>query len=148
MEHYPLCPESRSWRRIFDSMRNCLAIVCLLAATLPAICENLPTALTMAQVEQLLGKPGVFIFDVNPPDLWEQSHLPGAIFIDRPDIKRFLPRDRKATLIFYCANRLCTASSAAATEALHRGYRNVFVMPEGLFGWVRSGRPVVSSSHP
>jgi rhodanese-related sulfurtransferase len=100
-----------------------------------------PIALTMAQVEARLGQPGVYVYDVNVPELWESGHLPGAIHIDTPRIRRFLPRDRNVTLIFYCANRLCSASGAAAREALHLGYRNVYLMPEGIFGWRGSGRP-------
>jgi len=107
---------------------------------------NSPAPLTMAQVEALLGKPGVYVFDVNTPELWEQGHLPGAIYIDRPDFRRLLPRDKKAMLVFYCANRLCSASGAAAQEALRLGYRNVYLMPEGIFGWARSGRPMEHGS--
>ena len=112
-----------------------------LLALFAGLSTESPVALTMAQVEALLGKPGVYIYDVNVPELWERGHLPGAIHIDRPDFRRMLPRDKKAKLVFYCANRLCLASRAAAEEACRRGYRNVYVMPEGIFGWMGSGRP-------
>jgi len=56
-------------------------------------------------------------------------------------LQRFLPRDLQATLIFYCAERRCFASHAAAREAVKLGYRSVLVMPEGIFGWVNAGLP-------
>jgi rhodanese-related sulfurtransferase len=34
------------------------------------------------------------------------------------------------------------ASHGAAREAAKLGYRNVFVMPDGIFGWVKAGKPV------
>jgi rhodanese-related sulfurtransferase len=30
----------------------------------------------------------------------------------------------------------------AAREAARLGYRNVFVMPDGIMGWVAAGKPV------
>ncbi|HUA17163.1 MAG TPA: rhodanese-like domain-containing protein [Bryobacteraceae bacterium] len=120
-------------------MRRCFFV--LLFSALGGLCAHSPVPLTMAQVEAILGKSGVYVFDVNTPELWERAHLPGAIFVDQPDLRKFLPRDKKATLVFYCANRICTGGSAAAQEALRLGYRNAFVMPEGIFGWVGSGRP-------
>jgi rhodanese-related sulfurtransferase len=129
-------------------LKSLTALVLLSCAAMLGSGEPWAAGLTMAQVERMLGQPGVFIYDVNPPEIWQQNHLPGAVLIDRPDLKHFLPRDRNATLIFYCANRLCLASSAAAAQASRRGYKKVFVMPEGIFGWVRSGRPVESSAKP
>lgn len=128
--------------------RLIVALVLASPAGLSADGPAPPAALTMAQVESLLGKLGIFIYDVNTPELWEQGHLPGAIYINKPNIKRFLPRDKNATLVFYCANRLCSASGAAAKEAMRLGYRSVFLMPEGIFGWERSGRPVETARHP
>ncbi len=115
-----------------------------LIANVAGLSADSPAALPMSQVEALLGKPGVYIYDVNVPELWEGGHLPGAIHIDRPDFHRLLPRDKKSTLVFYCANRLCLASRAAAEEASRRGYCNVYVMPEGIFGWMGSGRATES----
>jgi len=127
---------------------TCRLFAIFLVANVAGLSADSPAALTMSQVEALLGKPGVYIYDVNVPELWEGGHLPGAIHIDRPDFRRLLPRDKKSTLVFYCANRLCLASRAAAEEASRHGYRDVYVMPEGIFGWMRSGRaaePVIRS---
>jgi rhodanese-related sulfurtransferase len=34
------------------------------------------------------------------------------------------------------------ASHAAAREAVKLGYKKAFVMPEGISGWVKAGKPV------
>ena len=98
------------------------------------------------EVERFLGKPGVYIFDVNVPEIWAEYHLPGAIHVTSPNLKRFLPADRNAILIFYCAEPRCTAAEAAATEAVRLHYSKVYVMTEGIFGWVNAGKPVEKSS--
>jgi rhodanese-related sulfurtransferase len=97
------------------------------------------------EVERFLGKSDVYIFDVNVPEIWAEHHLPGAIHVKDAKLKRYLPADKNAILIFYCAEPRCTASEAAATEAVRLGYGRVYVMPEGIFGWINAGKPVEKS---
>jgi rhodanese-related sulfurtransferase len=115
----------------------------------------LPTALfardffqpiNMAEVFRIMKKNGVTLLDVNVQEVWEKHHIPGAVHIDSPDIAKFLPADKKATLIFYCAGPLCEASGIAANESVMLGYRHVYVMTEGIFGWVKIGFPVESAA--
>jgi rhodanese-related sulfurtransferase len=96
--------------------------------------------ISMTKVEQLLGKPGVFVYDINVPEIWEQYHLPGTVHVDNPDLTQFLPTDKSATLIFYCAGPLCSVSAAAAREAARLGYLRLYVMDDGIFGWVKAGK--------
>jgi rhodanese-related sulfurtransferase len=97
------------------------------------------------EVERFLGRPGVYVFDVNEPEIWAEHHLPGAIHVNDPKLKRYLPVDKHAILIFYCAAPRCSASEAAAVEAARLGYSRVYAMPEGIFGWVKAGKPVESA---
>jgi rhodanese-related sulfurtransferase len=55
------------------------------------------------EVEKMLGRPDVKVFDANPPDLWEKSHLPGAVFIGDKKLASLLPADKTTKLVFYCA---------------------------------------------
>jgi rhodanese-related sulfurtransferase len=100
----------------------------------------------MPEVARIMNKPGVVLLDVNVPEIWEKHHIPGAVHIDSADLAKYLPKDRSATLIFYCASPLCSASGAAANESVLLGYRKVYVMPEGISGWVRMGFPVVAQA--
>jgi rhodanese-related sulfurtransferase len=100
----------------------------------------------MAEVARLMNKPGVVLLDVNVPELWDAHHLPGAVHVTSADIGKFLPADKRATLIFYCAGPLCAASGLAANESVLLGYRRVYVMTEGIFGWVKAGFPAVTAT--
>lgn len=119
-----------------------VALALVVAACTRAPAE--PTKLTLAQVEAKLGQPNVFLFDANPREFYEHGHLPTATWVKFDEVKPdVLPADRAATLIFYCANELCTASHDAAKQALALGYTNTFLMPEGFIGWKKSGRTLI-----
>lgn len=48
-----------------------------------------------------------FVFDNNPKDRYQESHLPGARWVDFKNVTAAdLPSDRAAALVFYCANEL------------------------------------------
>jgi rhodanese-related sulfurtransferase len=100
----------------------------------------------MAEVARLMGRPGVALFDVNVQKVWEKHHLRGAVHIEDAKLAKFLPADKSALLIFYCANPLCEASGLAADESILLGYRKVYVMADGIFGWVKAGYPVESAA--
>ena len=74
--------------------------------------EKLPESdpfgrLTVTQVERRLGKPNVYVFDGNRPDTYAENHLQGAVNLNHKEITPArLPRDKAATLIFYCMNEL------------------------------------------
>jgi rhodanese-related sulfurtransferase len=71
--------------------------------------------------------------------------VPGAILLkdssDKFDAAQ-LPADKSKALVFYCGNTACRASHEAAQNALTAGYTNVKVMPDGIAGWVKSGKKV------
>ena len=98
--------------------------------------------ISMTEAEMLVGKEGVYFFDVNTLELWAEGFIPGAVYFMVDDWRSVLPKDKNATLVFYCANRLCNASEIAAYTVMQLGYTNVFQMPDGIYGWRLSGRPI------
>src|SRR5438093_5603681 len=63
--------------------------------------------LTADQVERRLGRPNVHVVDGNTPETYVENHLPGAVNLNHKDITTaVLPKDKDATLIFYCMNEL------------------------------------------
>lgn len=98
--------------------------------------------ITMQEAETYVGNKDVQFYDVNVLELWAEGFIPGAIHFFVEDWERLLPKDKNKTLIFYCANRLCNASELAAYAVMKKGYTNVYQMPDGIFGWRMSGRPV------
>lgn len=102
-----------------------------------------------AEVARAMGsaKPPV-VCDANNVRTRERAGVvPGATILSsssKYDPARELPGDKGAPLVFYCANKLCTASHKAAETAIRAGYRDVSVMEDGIQGWRDAGRPVQS----
>lgn len=91
---------------------------------------------------EMLHDAGVPFYDVNTLEIWTDGFIPGAIFFNVNDWKKLLPADKSATVVFYCANPLCTSSEIAAREVMKLGYTDVRQMPEGIYGWRLSNRPI------
>jgi cytochrome b subunit of formate dehydrogenase/rhodanese-related sulfurtransferase len=100
--------------------------------------------ISISRAEQLLGQENVYFFDANTEETVEKfGYIPGAIYINEDNWTRRLPEDKSATLVFYCLNRLCYASSGGALTAQKLGYKRVYVMLDGIEQWILSGNPVV-----
>ena len=124
-----------------------LALAALYVITIPAVASTPVQGeqyqmLSLREANDLQGKPGVYFLDCNEPDVHAQYHVPGSVWVISDDLLKYLPADHQATVVFYCYNRRCSASHAAAHEAVKLGYRKVFVMPDGITGWVLAGLPV------
>ena len=126
--------------RIFAVILALAALVASAPCSTPVEGEKY-SWVSLREARELYSKPGVFFIDVNEPEVYERYHITGATPVTSKDLLRFLPADKHATLVFYCAERRCTASHAAAREAIKLGYSSVLVMPEGIFGWVNAGLP-------
>ena len=61
--------------------------------------------LTVDEVSKRLTEKDVFIFDANPDSVYAEHHVPGARHVKFLDVsEKTLPKNRDATLIFYCKN--------------------------------------------
>ena len=86
---------------------------------------------------------GAVVIDANSEERFVEGHVPGARWIPFDGVtKNKLPSDKTATLIFYCYNERCGASTSAANAAIALGFENVFVMPAGIKGWEEAGKPI------
>lgn len=103
---------------------------------------------TVAEVAAILERnESVLIFDANSRESYLQAHIPGARWIQYDAVTSVeLPESKDAKLIFYCFNPLCAASPIAAKKALSLGYRNVWLMPEGIEGWRKANFPVTAGA--
>ena len=114
---------------------------------LPRSARRQPIPLSLNKVSKVLGQPDVYVYDCNPEDIYEKSHLKGSIHANKADWMNLLPKDKKNSfVILYCINRMCTVSFEAALEAINAGYENVYVMPDGIQGWVSNGYPFEGTS--
>lgn len=80
--------------------------------------------------------------DLRPPDEFRRGRLPGARSIPLPELEQRraeIPKDRMVVL--YCA---CSVPQVTpAYQMLRReGWRDVFVLEEGVGGWMARGYPL------
>ena len=134
-------------------MRTLLLSVMLAAATAgcakdePEPAADRPSAkVPTLTIDELAAKLGEYqAVDANG-EATRKRHgiIPGAILLT--DSEAFalseLPADKSKPLVFYCANTHCGASHEAAGRALHAGYTNVKVLPDGIAGWTKAGKQV------
>lgn len=97
--------------------------------------------ISMREAETLVGKEGVYFFDVNTLEIWAEGFIPGAVFFNVPNWRDLLPKNKDTVMVFYCANPMCTMSNLAAREVMKLGYTQVRHMADGIYGWRLSGRP-------
>jgi rhodanese-related sulfurtransferase len=84
-----------------------------------------------------------FAFDANVVERFKKGHLPRAKWVEYDHVTAAdLPADKAATLVFYCANEMCHACHSAAIMAQKLGYSDVYIMPAGIAGWEKAGKPV------
>jgi rhodanese-related sulfurtransferase len=104
--------------------------------------DNLPAE----RVKQLLdaGEKLVFV-DLRPSKDFQQSRLPGARSIPVEELpRRFSEVPKSGRVVLYCECKHAEVADRAVFLE-HRGYRNIFVMPEGFSGWARRGFPLDST---
>ncbi|MEZ4364187.1 MAG: rhodanese-like domain-containing protein [Kofleriaceae bacterium] len=102
--------------------------------------------LTVEELAKLLSDDSCQAVDANGPGTRKRlGTIPGAVLLT--DFEAFalseLPADKARGLVFYCANEHCGASHAAAERARLAGYTDVKVLPAGIAGWAKAGKPTI-----
>lgn len=101
--------------------------------------------------ETLLERVGagmVAVLDVRPPEEYRAGHLPGALSIPLPELRRRLaelPRDRE--IVAYCRGPYCVLSVEAVEILRAEGFRAVR-MEEGVQEWQQHGQNIEKDSLP
>jgi rhodanese-related sulfurtransferase len=90
----------------------------------------------------------VTVIDVRPAAEFEAGHLPNAISIPLPELKRRLrelPRDRE--VVAYCRGPYCVMALDAVDLLRKRGF-DAHRLEQGVMEWqARGGRVVVGTTH-
>ena len=100
------------------------------------------------RVKQLLdaGEKMVFI-DMRPAKEYQQDRLPGARSLPIAEVaNRFSEIPKTGRVVLYCDCKTYDIADRAVFLEF-RGYRNIFVMPEGYSGWVKRGYPIETARH-
>jgi len=102
--------------------------------------------LSAERAKQLMeaGEKLVFV-DMRPAQEYQQSRLPGARSLPIAEVaNRFSEIPKSGRVVLYCdCKPYDIADRAVFLE--YRGYRNIFIMPEGYSGWVKRGYPIETS---
>jgi hypothetical protein len=62
--------------------------------------------ISVEDVAKGLGQAGFHVFDANGRSVYDQGHVPGAVHVSYKSLtEKDLPRDRGASLVFYCKNK-------------------------------------------
>ena len=121
----------------------------ILAAMSPAAAqaghgiEDTIDVLPAERVKQLMdaGEKLVFI-DMRPVKEYQQNRLPGARSLPIAEVaNRFGEIPKTGRVVLYCDCKTYDIADRAVFLE-YRGFRNIFVMPEGYSGWVKRGFPV------
>lgn len=100
---------------------------------------------TLAQLRSLLREGAVTVIDVRPRDEFDAGHIPGALSMPLPELKRRL-RDlpKRSEVVAYCRGPYCVYALEAVEWLRRRGYRARRVAI-GLTEWRARGYPTAAS---
>jgi rhodanese-related sulfurtransferase len=97
---------------------------------------------TFKELRRLIREDDVTILDVRPAAEFEAGHIPGALSVPVPELKRRLreiPKGRE--VIAYCRGQYCVYSLEAVTLLRKHGYR-ARRAHQGLPDWRAAGLPL------
>jgi rhodanese-related sulfurtransferase len=101
---------------------------------------------TLTELRKLIRDDRVTVIDVRPREEYEAGHIPGAISIPVPDLKRrAVELSKQKEVIAYCRGPYCVYSLDAVTLLRKQGYR-ARRAEEGLPDWRARGLPVQSGA--
>ena len=132
------------------SPRSVLPLLVLCVAVVWSGCRADTTGLSTLTVDQLFALRGsgadLVVCDANTEETRSRDGvIPGAVLLSSyRDYAAAveLPADRSKQVVFYCHSAMCSAAADAARKAVAEGWRNVWVMPDGIRGWSEAGLPV------
>jgi rhodanese-related sulfurtransferase len=92
------------------------------------------------------------------PEAFAKDHIPGSVsftlenspisrLFKKKAFRQFLGPNKDRPLVFYSFRPPCANCHSAALLAVRLGYRQVFRYPDGVVGWMRSGRAAAGTMH-
>lgn len=103
-------------------------------------------AVELKELRRLVRSGAVTVIDVRPRDEYEAGHIPGALSLPLPQLRKRLgeiPKSRE--VIAYCRGPYCVYSLEAVTLLRKHGYR-ARRAEQGLPGWRTEGLEVVAGA--
>ena len=104
--------------------------------TMSAVASNEPPQvkpLSAAELESILGRGQIILFDVRPQHERALAAIAGARPLDASGQEYLLGLDRDTPIAFCCHHGI--RSQAAAQQMLHEGFRHVYNLKGGIDAW-------------
>jgi rhodanese-related sulfurtransferase len=133
---------SRIETRMYLSLALWLGLFAPLASFAGHGVEDTVDNLAADRVKQLMDAgEKVLLIDMRPAKEYQQSRLPGARSLPLAELaNRYSELPKSGRVVLYCdCKPYDIADRAVFLE--YRGYRNIFIMPEGYQGWIKRGYP-------
>jgi rhodanese-related sulfurtransferase len=105
--------------------------------------EDTVESLTPERAKQLLDAgEKLFFIDLRSVKEFQQNRLPGARSIPIAELaNRYNEIPKSGRVVLYCECKPYDVADRAVFLE-YRGYRNIFIMPEGYSGWTKRGYPL------
>lgn len=95
-------------------------------------------------VEEFIGmnRNDVFVLDIRENEEFKVSHLKNARHVGYFwfDMRKIYDIPLDANIVVYCS--VGNRSEKIAQKLINAGYKNVYNLYGGIFGWINSGQPV------
>ena len=88
------------------------------------------------------------IIDVRPYPAFNEAHIKSAISIPYIPINEFVVKmeernfARAKPIVVYCDAQTCSTSEKAAEVLLRNDYTNVYILEDGIDGWLKKNYPI------
>jgi rhodanese-related sulfurtransferase len=97
---------------------------------------------TLLELRKMIRDDQVTVIDVRPRDEYEAGHIPGAISVPVPELKRRMGElPKRKEVIAYCRGPYCVYSLEAVTALRKQGFR-ARRADQGLPEWRSHGLPI------
>ena len=134
---------------VADKQVNSVIAITKVIAEMPPAVGTITTTELEALLDKGPGSGNYLLIDSRSVAKYTIGHIRTAVSVPYADLaknpKKYLPRDRTTTIIFYCEGVTCDMSAKSAEIAVRAGYKKVLVYPEGEHGWKKTEYCIATS---
>ncbi len=106
--------------------------------------------ISLDDARELFFSHSAVFLDARPREFYELGHIAGARSLPYDEFDKLFPSVMKnvgteTIIVAYCDGEHCNLSKDLALALIHKGYSNVYVLPNGWTSWKEAGLPIEPS---